>query len=107
MSVQCVPRFQLRAVVGDVHIGQPIAFPNTFLWDQPKGADVFVLDPPNELSTRSSDSSGSITFQELSCSPGGEVRFTVDAVIGSELGDAPSMAMRGGFRSRIGDAPAF
>jgi hypothetical protein len=97
--------WKVTAVRADVVIGQPIAFPNTFIWDDPHGADMFILDPPNELSTQSSDSSGQITFTALDCSNGGTVAFTIDAVVGSEFGNLPAVSVSGSFSGRVAPAP--
>jgi hypothetical protein len=99
------PSWHLKAVASDVTVGTPRTFPNLFISDQPKGVDIFVLDPPNELSTSTDNSSGSITFQKLNCGTGGEVQFSINATIGSEFGDGPSITMAGAFRSPIGQAP--
>ena len=99
------PWWMLRAVVRDVKAGEPLAFPNSYVWDQPGKADLFVLDPPNELSTQQR-SSGSITFQKLDCGAGGEVRFSIDAVVGSELHGGPPLTARGSFRAPVGRAPS-
>ena len=99
------PVWQLNVVVADAKPGQPLAFPNTFVWDQPKGAQLFILDEPNEASTQEGESSGSITFSELDCE--GDVRFTVDATVGSEFGDGPPVRVTGGFAAPVGDAPRF
>lgn len=99
------PHWHLRAVVADVTLGEPLPFPNSFIWDQPKDADLFVGDPPNELSTSEGQSSGSITFHQLQCGSGGEVRFSIDAEVGSELFGAPSVAVTGTFRAPIGQPP--
>ncbi len=92
----------LQAVLSDVTVGEPLPFPNFFIWDQPKDVDIFVADAPNELSTSQDDSSGSIVFQKLDCGSGGEVEFSIDAVIDSEFGDGPSMHVTGTFRAPIG-----
>lgn len=97
--------WKVTAVRADVVIGQPITFPNTFIWDDPDGADMFILDPPNELSTQSSDSSGRITFTELDCTIGGTVAFTIDAIVGSEFGDLPAVSVTGSFSGRVGQPP--
>jgi hypothetical protein len=99
------PYWHLRAVVADVTPGQPLTFPNEFVFDQPKDVDVFVGDPPNELSTQAGGSSGSLTFQELQCGAGGRVSFTIDAVIGSEFGDGPPVSVTGSFSAPIGQPP--
>lgn len=69
------------------------------------GALVFINDGDNELSTAESESSGSITFQEVSCERGGAVRFAIDAVVGSEFGGGPTMRVTGSFRGTVGDRP--
>ena len=97
--------WSLSAVRADVRTGQPLSFPNLFIFDQPKNAALFVLDPPNEVSSGEGDSSGSITFEELNCAIGGQVRFTIDAVLGSELGDGAPIRVRGSFRGTIGPRP--
>ena len=100
------PGWHLRAVVGDVTLGDPLLFPNSFIFDQPKDVNIFVFDPPNELSTQDDQSGGSITFQQLDCGNDGEVQFSIDAVIGSELGDGPSVGVTGTFRAQMGQAPS-
>jgi hypothetical protein len=94
--------WKLTGVRADIALNQPIAFPNTFIWDAPEKADLFIYDPPNELSTQSDDSSGSVTFTKLDCSTGGEVAFTLNAVVGSEFGDLPSVSVSGTFSGRVG-----
>jgi hypothetical protein len=97
------PYWHLQAVVSDVTVGKPLTFPNISV--QPKNVDIFVLDPPNELSTSTDESSGSITFQKLNCGSGGEVQFSINATIGSEFGDGPPITVAGNFRAPIGQAP--
>jgi hypothetical protein len=92
-------RWELRLVQRDVRIGQPLAFPNSFIWDQPRNADLFVHDPPNELSTQQGNSSGSVTVEHLDCRANGGVRLRIDAVVGSEYGDLPPVTVRGSFAS--------
>lgn len=100
------PGWQLRAVIPEVQTGRPLTFPNEFIWNDPRGVDLFVLDEPNELSTQATDSSGSITFERLDCSSStGGVAFEIDAVVGSELGGGPPVSVRGSFRSPITGRP--
>lgn len=99
------PVWKLDVVVEDVQTGRPLTFPNSFVWDQPEGAQLFILDQPNEASTQIGESSGSITFSELDCD--GDIRFTVDAVVGSEFGDGPPIRVTGAFAAPVGDAPRF
>lgn len=97
--------WKLTGVRADIAVNQPIPFPNNFIWDAPERADLFIFDPPNELSTQSDDSSGSVTFTTLDCSTGGEVEFTLDAVVGSEFGDLPPVSVSGTFSGRVGARP--
>lgn len=99
------PRWHLRVVVADVIPGQPLTFPNEFVFDQPKDVDLFVSDPPNELSTQAGGSSGSVTFQKLRCGAGGVVRLSIDALIGSEFGDGPPVRVTGSFSAAVGQPP--
>ena len=98
------PGWAMTAVVADVVIGTPLTFPNTFVFDQPRRADFFVNDPPNELSSGLTASSGSITFQQLSCAAGGRVAFTVTAALASEVG-GQSVLVSGKVSAPVGQAP--
>jgi len=100
------PTLHVRVVVADVVIGVPLAFPNNYVFDQPKDVDLFLLDLPNELSTQDDESSGSITFQKLDCGSGGEVQFSIDAVIGSEFGGGPTVSVTGSFQAEVGQPPS-
>ena len=98
------PGWMVSAIVADVVIGTPLTFPNTFVFDQPRGAEFFVRDPSNELSSAESPSSGSITFQQLTCGTGGRVAFTTSATLGSETG-GPSVSVSGRVSAPVGTAP--
>lgn len=91
----------LEAVVDDIAIGDTLRFPNYFTWDQPDSVRLFLLDPPNELSTATEESGGFIVFHRLPCPSGMIVDFSIDAVLGSELGDMPWVAVRGRFTARL------
>ena len=96
--------WMLTAVRADVQIGVPLTFPNTFLFDQPRNADLFILDEPNELSTSESSSGGTIVFQQLNCGPAGRVEFTIAATVGSEVG-GPPVSVAGRVNAPVGEAP--
>ena len=96
--------WMLTAVRTDVTIGVPLTFPNTFRFDQPRNADLFILDEPNELSTSTSSSGGTIVFQQLNCTPGGRVEFTIAATVGSEVG-GPPVSVAGRVNAPVGEAP--
>ena len=98
------PGWSVTAVVANVTIGTPLTFPNSFVFNQPKNAQFFVNDPPNELSSAEAVSSGSITFQQLNCGTGGRVTFTTSATLGSETG-GPSVSVAGKVSAPVGQAP--
>jgi hypothetical protein len=95
------PYWWLRAVVSDIEIDVPLSFPNYFVWDQPDSVNLFLYDPPNELSTDTEESDGTITFHQLPCPRDGTVDFSIDAVLGSEYGDMPTVVVRGRFRGHV------
>jgi len=95
----------LRAVHADIVLGDTLWFPNSFVWDQPHGADLFLWDPPNELSTSQPESAGYMIFHALPCGHGDVVEFSIDAVLGSEYHDLRPVTVRGRFRARTTGAP--
>ena len=99
------PAWQVQAVFGDITPGVALGFPNSFHFQNPKGALVFAHDGTNEASTAEEGSSGSLTFQSISCDEGGTVAFTLDAVLGSELADLGPITAKGTFRGVVGPAP--
>jgi hypothetical protein len=103
--VEGEPIWNLRAVISDVASGQIIQFPNTFIWNEPEGVDVFVGSPYLEYSTQGEGSSGSLKFQKLEPYVGGEIQFSVDAYIAREYGGGGPVRMTGTFRARIGGSP--
>src|SRR5215470_16953576 len=80
------PGWKIDAVVADVGLESPLNFPNHWTWPHPDSVTVFVLDPPNEASTDTEDSDGSIVFHALDCGSPGEVWFSMNATVGSEYG---------------------
>lgn len=97
--------WSLRAVLGDVRIGQPIAFPSEFVWNRPRGAEIFAFTPRLEVSTGEEESSGSIAFSRLDCDPGGIVELRVRAVLGSELFGGAPVKVTGSYRGLISESP--
>jgi hypothetical protein len=93
------PFWQLRAVVADVRRRPVVRFPNDFVWDDPSGAQLFMLDGENELSSSEEEASGTITFQKVRCGRRLDVRFRVDGVLGSEFSDGDELTVRGSFRA--------
>ncbi len=97
--------WRLEAVLADVRLGQPLTFPNEFIWDHPKGVQLFVHDHPNEATTNLGNAAGSITFEQLRCGSDGFVQFSVDATLASEYSDGTPIRMKGRFRAPIGQPP--
>lgn len=93
--------WMLKAVVSDIEPGDTMRFPNDFIWNEPDSVHMFLLDPPNELATDMEDSGGFIVFHSLPCPDGMIVDFSIDAVLGSEIGGMPPVAVRGRFKSEI------
>jgi hypothetical protein len=90
-------RWELRVVRRDAAEGATLSFPNEFIWDQPRRADLFIHDPPNELSTQTSGTTGAVMIDRFDCGPAGGIRFTVDAVVASELANLPPVTISGHF----------
>lgn len=99
--------WQVRAVLADVAPGDPISFPNDFIWNQPSGADLFISDAGrgNELSSQTEESTGWIRFTRAGCGEGEWVDFTIDAMIGSEFGDMGGIRVRGSLRAQLTGGP--
>jgi len=90
----------MSAVVADVRRRPVVRFPHNFIWDKPTGAQVFAGDRGNEASSAEEESTGRITFTKVRCGKRLDLRFRIDAVIGSELFDGTSIAIRGTFSAR-------
>jgi len=99
--------WRLFVAVDDIDPGTTVSFPNEFVFNQPRNAHLFVLNPPNQSATDTEDSFGAITFTRLDCGTSGAVEFTIDATIGSEFGDGPVMTVTGSFRGPVGDPPSW
>jgi hypothetical protein len=100
-------RWELLAVVDDILLETPFEFPNFFIWDQPDSALIFIYDPPNELATHTDDSSGSLIFHAHPCGSGTTIDFSIDAVIGSEFGQMPTVTMKGRFTADATGEPPW
>jgi hypothetical protein len=61
---------------------------------------MFVADSLNELSSDTENSSGTITVHSFSCSATAiQIDFSVDATLGNEFKDGPSLDVKGSFRA--------
>jgi hypothetical protein len=94
------PFWQLRALVGDVRRDPVVELPNSFVWNQPEGADLFVVDGENELSSAVEEATGRIVVDRVRCGRRLAVRFHVQGALGSEFSDGDPLAMRGSFSAR-------
>jgi len=97
------PWWELTVLQSDIQAGVPLTFPSQSVGDKQVGAHMFVLDPPNEASTAELDATGSITFPGTPCSGPGGVAFAIDATLGSEFHDGPTIAVTGTFRGPTAD----
>jgi hypothetical protein len=78
-----------------------VRFPHSFVFDKPTGALLFAADGRNEASSAEEESSGRMTFTRARCGRTTlDVRFRVDAVLGSEFFDGAPVRIRGSFSAR-------
>ena len=112
------PFFRLQAIARDIPPKQTVQFPDDFYSDD-RGVSLFVGDPgdtppapvdellpdggSNELSAAQEEAGGRIVLTKLSCSPRPEIAFDVDARLGSEFFEQPSIEVEGSFQA-TGDA---
>ncbi|MDX6690562.1 MAG: hypothetical protein QOG15_2019, partial [Solirubrobacteraceae bacterium] len=61
---------------------------------------LFAAEGRNEASTAEEESSGRITFTRVHCGKHLDLRFKVEAVIGSEYIDSTPITIRGSFSAR-------
>ena len=101
------PGWFLQAAYGDFSEGDTLRFPNSFIWDHPDSAFCFLLDPPNELSTNDEESGGYIVFHRMPCPDAGSVEFDIDAVLGSEFAEMPTVGVKGTFRHEYTTPPPW
>ena len=90
-------RWELHAVVADVRRRPVVRLPNSFVFDHPKGAQLFATDGRNELNSDGEDSSGSIRFQRAHCGRRLRIAFRVDGRVDSEFSDGERLLVRGSF----------
>jgi hypothetical protein len=92
--------WQLTAVVADVRRHPVVRFPHSFVFDKPTGGQLFAAHDRNEASSAEEESSGRITLSKVQCGKRLDIRFKVDAVLGSEFSDGTPVTMRGSFSAR-------
>jgi hypothetical protein len=84
--------WSIAAALEDVEVGPAIALPTTDI-------QIFLNDPPNELSGSDDDASGTITLETFDCETG--VELSIDATLGSEFGDLENVRVTGTFASFV------
>jgi hypothetical protein len=99
-ALRRAPFWHLRALVADVRRDPVVELPNTFVFDDPEGADLFAVDGDNELSSSVEEARGQIVVDRVRCGRRLAVRFHVRGRLGSEFFDGDPLAMRGSFSAR-------
>jgi hypothetical protein len=93
-------RWELRAVIADVRRDPVVEWPNSFVFDEPVGADLFAAQGGNELSSAEEEARGRIVVDRVRCGRRLAVRFHVDGVLGSEFFEGDEWTVRGSFSAR-------
>jgi len=98
----------LSAVLRDVRKRPRVRVPVGFVWNRPKGAEIFVYDAStkNEASTETEKAHGTVEFSRVSCRKGRRVTVTIHAVLGSEFSDGGNVRVDGSVRGVVGTPPA-
>ena len=91
------PRWELHAVVADVRRRPVVRLPNSFVFDHPRGAQLFATDGRNEVNSDTEGSAGRIRFQRARCGKRLRIAFRFDGRVGSEFSDGAPLSVRGSF----------
>lgn len=99
--------WMLSGVLKDVRRAPRVRFPIGFVWNRPKGAELFVYDRPtkNEASSETEEAKGTITFSRITCRRGQSVVISASGVLGSEFSAGTKIRVSGTFRGAIGRPP--
>jgi hypothetical protein len=97
VGVSPARHWEFHAVVADVQRRPVVRLPNAFIFDHPKGAQLFATDRGNEVNSDTEESSGRIRIQRVSCARRLRIAFRVSARVGSEFGDGEPLIVRGSF----------
>jgi len=93
--------WQILILIDRAQQGETVTLPTTVVApSKVERISMFVADIPtgNELSSESEGSTGTITVHSFRCTATAiQIRFSVDAVLGSEFWDGPSMTVHGSF----------
>ena len=93
--------WELHAVVADVRRRPVVRLPNAFVFDHPRGAQLFAVDGSDEVNSDTDRSAGRIRFDRVRCGPRMRIALRVRARIGSETIDGAALRVRGSFRASI------
>jgi hypothetical protein len=99
--------WMLSGVLKDIRRNPRVRFPIGFVWNRPKGAELFVYDAPtkNEASSETEEAKGIVSFTRTTCRRGQTVAISARGVLGSEFGDGTPVRVSGKFRGTIGPPP--
>jgi hypothetical protein len=97
----------LSAVLRDVRRDPRVRFPIGFVWNRPKGAQLFVYDrkTKNGASSEEEEAKGVITFSKITCRRGRSVTIRASGVLGSVFSDGTPVRVTGTFRGTVGRPP--
>jgi hypothetical protein len=93
--------WELHAVVADVRRRPVVRLPNSFVFDHPRGAQLFAVDDRNEVNSDTDRSAGRIRFDRVRCGPRMRIALRVRARVGSEFSDGATLRVRGSFRASM------
>jgi hypothetical protein len=93
--------WELHAVLADVRRRPVVRLPNSFVFDHPRGAQLFAVDGADELNSETEESAGRIRFRRARCGPRMRVAIRVRARVGSEFRDGEPLRVRGSFSASI------
>ena len=89
--------WELSAVVADVRRRALVRLPKTFIWNRPRGAQLFAAAGGNESNSDTDESSGSIRFQRVRCGRRLRIAFRVERARRQRGLDGETLTVRGSF----------
>lgn len=95
--------WKLFFIVENIFVDTTYSFPTN---ESPFKMFLIDISNSNELSSNTTASSGNITITTFDCGPPIRVSFTINATIGSELGNGSSVHVSGDFSCTIHSNPA-
>ena len=92
-------RWELHAVLADVRRRPVVRLPNSFVFDHPRGAQLYATDGSNEVNSDTEESTGAIRFDRVRCGRRMRIAFRFTGRVGSEFFDGETWTVRGSFRA--------